>query len=306
MDDIVVQCETRWPGLLLALGVDQKYLTGRHGPCPFCGGRDRYRFDDKGRGMFFCGQCGSGDGFTFLRRMFGWDFNEAANRLRPLVGSIRPSITREARDRGQLEKLRAGLWNAGWPLKSGDPVVHYLSSRAIDRVPEDVRYVERCLYETRVWYPAMVAKVTAPSGRMATLHRTYLDPTKNAKIDAREPRKLMPGHIDKGSAVRLSPSGATLGVAEGIETALSASILYDVPVWSTINAGGLMAFSPPLEVSELIIFGDNDPKFGGQSSAYALAHRISVLATAPRKVRVMIPEKPGQDWNDVLMDRRRG
>ena len=38
----------RWPGILTALGVPAKALRNRHGPCPVCGGKDRFRFDDKG------------------------------------------------------------------------------------------------------------------------------------------------------------------------------------------------------------------------------------------------------------------
>ncbi|MDI5829610.1 hypothetical protein MJN51_36035, partial [Salmonella enterica subsp. enterica serovar Kentucky] len=34
----------------------------RHAPCPACGGKDRFRFDDNGRGSFICNQCGAGDG----------------------------------------------------------------------------------------------------------------------------------------------------------------------------------------------------------------------------------------------------
>ena len=41
----------RWHGILTALGVPQEFLTGKHGPCPICGGKDRFRFDNKnGRG----------------------------------------------------------------------------------------------------------------------------------------------------------------------------------------------------------------------------------------------------------------
>ena len=42
-----------WPQILPALGVGRGFLENKHGPCPLCGGKDRYRFDDKnGRGTF--------------------------------------------------------------------------------------------------------------------------------------------------------------------------------------------------------------------------------------------------------------
>jgi putative DNA primase/helicase len=27
--------------------MDERALSGKHGPCPLCGGRDRFRFDDR-------------------------------------------------------------------------------------------------------------------------------------------------------------------------------------------------------------------------------------------------------------------
>jgi putative DNA primase/helicase len=49
----------RWRNILPSLGIPSKALTNRHGPYPMCGGKDRFRFDDKGgRGTWFCSQCG--------------------------------------------------------------------------------------------------------------------------------------------------------------------------------------------------------------------------------------------------------
>ena len=35
----------RWKSILPAFGVTPQQLTGKHGPCPLCGGKDRFRFD---------------------------------------------------------------------------------------------------------------------------------------------------------------------------------------------------------------------------------------------------------------------
>jgi putative DNA primase/helicase len=106
----------------------------------------------------------------------------------------------------------------------------------------------------------------------------------------------MPGTIAKGSAVRLAPPMDVLGIAEGIETALSASALFAVPCWAAVNAGMLAAWQPPPEVKRIIIFGDNDPSYAGQAAAYALARR---LGSDARVVEVQIPAEVGADWNDV-------
>jgi putative DNA primase/helicase len=63
----------RWPGILQSLGLDPSFLNKKHGPCPICSGKDRYRFDDKGgRGTWICSHCGSGDGFKLLQGVLGW------------------------------------------------------------------------------------------------------------------------------------------------------------------------------------------------------------------------------------------
>jgi putative DNA primase/helicase len=80
----------RWPDLLQQLaGLTPEQLTDKHQPCPLCGGRDRYRFDDQdGSGSWFCNKCGGkactgggGNGMDLLMRRTGWDFAEAAKRI---------------------------------------------------------------------------------------------------------------------------------------------------------------------------------------------------------------------------------
>ncbi|WP_308538738.1 primase-helicase zinc-binding domain-containing protein, partial [uncultured Pantoea sp.] len=61
VSDAASAARGQWPRILPALGV--KVVKNRHAACPVCGGKDRFRFDDKeGRGTWFCNQCGAGDG----------------------------------------------------------------------------------------------------------------------------------------------------------------------------------------------------------------------------------------------------
>ncbi len=111
----------------------------------------------------------------------------------------------------------------------------------------------------------------------------------------------MPGIVAKGAAIRLGPAGDVLGIAEGIETALSASALFSVPCWAAVSAAMLAAWQPPPEAKRIIIFGDNDPSYAGQAAVYALARR---LRSDERVVEVQIPAEVGADWNDVHQLRR--
>ena len=56
----------------------------KHGPCPVCGGKDRFRFDDKnGRGTWFCSQCepSSGGGLLLLSRFISKSVMDTAKEL---------------------------------------------------------------------------------------------------------------------------------------------------------------------------------------------------------------------------------
>lgn len=76
----------RWEETLGRLGVNTALLTSRHGPCPGCGGRDRFRFDDKeGEGTFICSQGGggnlSGNGLTLLAHVTGWEWKRCVEEV---------------------------------------------------------------------------------------------------------------------------------------------------------------------------------------------------------------------------------
>ena len=304
MSDIRERCKDRWPSLLALLGVDSRFLNGQHGPCPICNaGKDRFRFDNKdGLGTYFCNACGPGDGFDFLMKFKGWSFAECAQELEKIVGKADISKPRQKIDTDKLRQAMNNLWRGGLLLSVSDPVVAYLSSRAINlkSFPSALRYHERCSYHQEsnryTHHPAMIAKVTGPSGKPTTIHRTYLD-SFGRKAQLPSVRRVMPGKIEKGAAIRLGAPAETMGIAEGIETALSASLIWNMPVWAALNAGMVMQWKPPAEAKEIHVFGDNDQNFAGQSAAYALAHR---LLHEGRQAKVQIPDEPG-DWNDVLM-----
>jgi putative DNA primase/helicase len=296
----------RWRAILPALGVDPRFLTNKHGPCPMCGGKDRWRFDDKEqRGSWICSHCGAGDGPALVMRVRGCDFREAARLIEPLVGGAPRAPSRA--DRSDEEKRDAcrRMWASSKPVELGDPVSRWLSARVgLTRVPACLRYHPRVRYlgeasEASGWHPAMIALVLAADGSAARLHRTWLTPD-GRKAPVAKPRKLMEGGFAKGGAVRLMPYQDVLGIAEGIETAFAAAHLFAVPCWSAIASAFLAAWVPPDDVREVIVFGDNDPQFAGQAAAFSLARRLA----GDRKVRVEIPatisglEKT--DWNDVL------
>jgi putative DNA primase/helicase len=216
--------------------------------------------------------------------------------VRPLVDDIPPKIKKEKS--GYARQVLNELWLSAFPLKEKDPVWHYLRNRGITINPKNVKYSKSC-YEadTMTHMEAMLAMVISPEGKPVTIHRTYIKNGK--KADIRAPKKLMPHEGDlKGAAIRLFDPEPKMGIAEGIETALSATLLFGLPVWSAINANMMEQWEPPEEAEQIWIFGDNDESFTGQKVAYALANRLTV--EQGKSVQVEIPKTVG-DWNDELI-----
>ncbi len=306
LEPIKERARGRWQGILPAIGVSSSYLSGKHGPCPMCGGKDRFRWDNKnGEGTYFCSNCGAGDGVKLVMETQRVDFKNAVARINEHIGSAPIVHTRPGLSKAQQRESLRALYKQSQPVTEGDPVWRYLRNRGCGvPVIEHIRYVPKCLYTDKdkgsTWHPAMLAVICDVDGTPVSLHRTYLT-MGGQKADVESVRRLMPGSIAAGSSVRLTEASETLGIAEGIETALSASKLFSVPCWAALNTSLLRQWQPPAETKTVVIFADNDANFAGQKAAYDLAsnlankHKVSVSVKAPDTV--------GWDWNDVLNQR---
>ena len=298
MEKTVERAKGRWRGILPALGIPSNFLSGKHQPCPLCGGKDRYRFTDWRRdGDYFCSQCGSGNGLGLLMKFNKWDFREATMRIDQIVGGVPVQQQPIKLDDQETRRIKNRLWSSSFPVQHDDPVWKYLTARGLSRSAPCLRFAPRIQYRAEVstWHPAMLAMVSGPDGKPASIHRTFLTGD-GGKADVEAPRRLMPGSVPKGSAVRLTGPDAEMGIAEGIETALSAEELFKVPTWAALNAEMLRAWIPPDGTTKITIFGDNDRNYVGQSAAHDLAKRLAATC----EVDVKIPDQSGSDWNDIL------
>ena len=83
--DVKKAADGNWAGVLGGLGVDAQLLTNKHSPCPGCGGKDRFRFDDKnGEGTWMCsggGDFQAGDGVALLMHVLQVEWKVAVNKL---------------------------------------------------------------------------------------------------------------------------------------------------------------------------------------------------------------------------------
>ncbi|MCI5063373.1 toprim domain-containing protein [Novosphingobium sp. LASN5T] len=190
------------------------------------------------------------------------------------------------------------LWHSATAISDG-PAEGYLAQRGILRASDQLRYLERTPLGPRgavQFLPAMLAAVTTDIGIIA-IHRTFLD-APNAKLAGFDRPKRALGSLGCG-AVRLAPPAAgRLGLAEGIESALSATQMFGVPCWATLGNERFGLVAIPESVRELHLFIDNDR--GGE---LANQRALKAYSASCRVIQSRAPASAGFDWNDELKAR---
>jgi len=314
----------QWLVLLQRYGVDANSLTGHGAPCPMCGGNDRFTYDNKyGRGDWVCRQCDggsplAGDGIAMICRVSGRRFSELMTELsggtfNDLKGRVTlPDAPKPKRqvDAAYVEKRLTTMWEGAHRLGSDDFAMRYLAKRVpgLNVPPSGALRLGMLEY----WHdkkllgswPGIVARFELPDGRLGTLHRTFLErsrPTK-ANIVSGDGEILDVKRNDltlnplAGGAVRLmDPIDGEVGIAEGLETAYAAHMLFGVPTWYCLNRVLLEKFQVPegLKIRTVHIFVDFDfvdpktRKSPGVSAGNVLAKRLraegyTVLVHRPR------------------------
>lgn len=161
-----------------------------------------------------------------------------------------------------------------------------------------LRFHPRCPFGNYL-FPAMVALCRdVKTGEAVGVHRTAL--SDNGVGKRHMPHDLSPkmmlGKV-KDAAVMLEPWRPRFGIAEGIETALSAGLIARCPVWAALSAGGIKSF-PVITGSEFLrIFADDDS--AGRAAARECGQRYSSVGIG---AHALFPKGQRGDWNDYLQE----
>ncbi|MDY0328910.1 MAG: toprim domain-containing protein [Thiomonas sp.] len=254
-------------------------------PCPQCdrGPKDKalsVRVEDDGRMVWTCHRC-------------GW--SGAAGRETQPAAPARPPSKAATKHRAGLAPWADREWATAQPIHGA--ALAYLKARACCIPPEGshLRYNPSLHHPSGYTGPGLVALVTdARTGQPISLHRTWVR-ADGEKAPLEAPRLLAAGHRKAGGVIRLWPrqSGQPLGIAEGIETALSLAHA-DVAAWAAIDAGNLAALPVLPGVPELLIAVDADP--AGEAAAAECSSR---WLAAGRRVRLVRPDAGDNDLNDT-------
>jgi hypothetical protein len=122
-----------------------------------------------------------------------------------------------------------------------------------------LRFHPACPRGAERW-PAMLALMTDPAtGEACGIHRIFLTRDGRGKARGPMPAKMMAG---RAGVVRLVPDEDLtmgLGIAEGIETALSVMQGFGWrPIWAATSAGMIRTFPVLPGIGALTIFADAD------------------------------------------------
>jgi hypothetical protein len=207
----------------------------------------------------------------------------------------------EARTRTYRIACARDLWAQSHPA-TGSIVETYLYSRLLTiPVPPALRLIGQQWHrESGGYWPAMIARVDHVEHGLVAVHLTYLNPLDPANRLDLDPRKRCIGPI-KGAAVQLAPAAATMAIAEGIESAMSVMLGWDMPAWAALSANGIAELVLPLMgedgiASDIVIAADPDAP--GMIGARRAGRRWQAEG---RRVRIATPGRGRDvDFNDLL------
>jgi predicted P-loop ATPase len=219
-------------------------------------------------------------------------FDEAARRAR----LDRPAPVRQApaprRDHAhEVARILAGCQ----PL-AGTVGEVYLRSRGLSDPgsPDLLFNPDLTDYEAKRGWPGLVAIVRDGVGTpIGGIHRTFLLDDGAGKAPAG--KKMLDAVA--GGAVRLAAfsENGRLGIAEGIETALSARAIFGIPTWAALSADGMRRWEFPAGLAHVTIFADAGE--AGIQAAAALSIRLDAGSISNTVVRPL----HGDDFNDDLL-----
>lgn len=266
------------------------------GPCPNCGGRDRFSISPT-KHKWHCRGHGGGHGsIGMVMHIAGLSFLEACEELtgepnpsgrkaKPLTESEKAERNqqrvevqarqraREAQEAAYQENTRKAaqsIWGASIGLY--DTLgAQYLNSRGIptpDTWPECLRFHPGLPYPGRpARHPALICRVDDVMGDLIAVWRIYLREDAR-KLDVEHP-KLGLGPAG-GGAVRLGGLGPKIAVAEGIESAFGYWLLTGMkhPVWAALSTAGMVGIDIPLGVGLVVVVPDGDKPLRKKKDIY--------------------------------------
>lgn len=199
----------------------------------------------------------------------------------------------EARPKRDMSGLALRLWNASKPV-AGTLAEDYLLARGLAApFPRALRFNAGTILGSgpaKRIMPAMIAAVENDLGVVA-VQRTFLDAENVLNKPIPKPKVAL--GLLGAAAIRLAPATDELGLAEGIEDALSAMAWFGTPTWALGGVERLAFVAIPEKVRRIIVYADR-----GRAAQRLLEKAREHLTGNDRELVVRVPEHH-DDWNDA-------
>jgi hypothetical protein len=282
-------------------------LVGRDervGPCPACGGRDRFSINVK-KQIWNCRGCAKGgDVVDLVRHLDGVDYRAAIATLgggdeRKPIAPAKPTVHHEKESDDQEKTERAlRLWDEASPIQ-GTLAETYLQRRHLELPADDeaLRYYSPCPFGAET-YPCLLALFRdIVTNEPRAIHRIAI--TSGGILIG----KRMLGRVG-GAAIKIDADNAIeqgLVIGEGIETCLAARMRALKPCWALGSAGAIKQFPVLAGIDCLTILVDNDEpdRNGRRAGPDAAAECSARWGQAGREVRRILPRRQGTDMADL-------
>ncbi|MFG0739441.1 MULTISPECIES: DUF927 domain-containing protein [Proteus] len=296
VSDIVKASQGRWLYILANLGITVPD-NHKHGACPKCGGKDRFRFDDKnGKGTWFCNQCGHGDGLDLVKLVTGKETKIACQEVNKII--LLPAFKEIAPT--PIKKVSA---------KKG--IEHYEKIKAFCSLGESQYLINKGLAN----HQCLITHQQYTQGEFSFPVGSLLLPLVGTDslikggqlISLNGEKSLLSGSTLSGSFIVVrQPEKKPLEqivITEGFATGLSLSKCLDALIVASVSATNLVKVAQQLRAqypdAKIIIAGDNDFVDGKDNTGKMWAERagkaVDGWVTLP-------PTHYKADWDDFRQE----
>jgi hypothetical protein len=284
------------------------------GPCPHCGGRDRFGVNLR-KQVFLCRACGArGSVIDLVALLDRCAIREAVAKLcgNPPPGRPNPERVYSRTPTDCDGTTRALQWRAEARSIAGTLAEDYLvQHRGIGTFPPDIdevlRFHPRCIFGADQFYPCLLALVrNIVTDEPQAIIRTALATT------AEKIGRMALGPTANGAIKLWADDCVTTGlvIGEGAETCLAAASMSHrgtllQPIWSLIDAGHVEQFPILAGVEALTILVDHDKpdQHGRHAGQHATQQCAKRWLAAGCEVEVLMPSAIGADFNNVALAR---
>jgi len=281
IDRALVDCQGRWREILHGYGC--QLPSGRnHGPCPLCGGKDRFRFDDKdGRGTWFCNHCGSAGGLKLLSLYIGKSTLDTAKELvndAPTT-PVRRTFTPDVRQKNTEQAKKGAAAMLAAAIRQAHP---YMDKKGLlgDWLVNGVRMAAR---DGFIEIGELLLVPAYKNGELINMQKI--------KVDG-EKRPITGGDM-QGVYHPIDGKTNMIAIVEGYATGVTVNKLTGAMTYCAFQTGNLAAVAKYVREqhpdSKIVFFADHDEHGAGQKYAEEASVPVSGI--------VALPPELG-DWDD--------